>query len=483
MASLLTIPLELLVAVSLHLPTTDLCALRLTCKQIERSLYEWFTTEFFTKKQFMLTHKSLQALVDISKHVTFSKKLSHIIIGTNTYKDLPLRFRTEENAARYIQGYEDQQALLCSGLDRDMLTEAFQSLENLHTVGIRDFNSNNRLRDGHGASWSSYGATTVYRETGIELALNSRNADSRGSTSGFVTRIFQNLVHALGKAQRNAKKIEILLRHHVLPDEALNIPDYLRPTTLPVLQTLQTLLVNINVEVMDLHTHSNGTRVVSYAGRSLCRFLSATVNLSHLRLNFAKHQLEQNEEFLNWLSQLPPAPGLQSDNRLKPDPIALPLLAQLELGQVNVEPHYILNVIHKFAPTLRDLRLWRMSLRTQSVARNPDINLWADFFSKLAAMPHLQLNHLVVHLLSQDRDFVNFKILDVEDAPLLKTKDSVGRKMDVFLKELEEEAVVLRPIFINPNSDEDSDEDMEDEDEIEGMDDDDEDPFEEVDDE
>ena len=51
MSSLLGIPLELLVGVSEHLPTSDLGALRLTCKQVEKSLYEWFADEFFTKKQ------------------------------------------------------------------------------------------------------------------------------------------------------------------------------------------------------------------------------------------------------------------------------------------------------------------------------------------------------------------------------------------------------------------------------------------------
>ena len=93
MASLLTIPLELLVTVSEYLPTEDLGSLRLACKQTEKSLYEWFSKEFFFKKQFMLTHKSLQALIDISKHVSLSKKLSHIIIATNVYGEIPLRFK------------------------------------------------------------------------------------------------------------------------------------------------------------------------------------------------------------------------------------------------------------------------------------------------------------------------------------------------------------------------------------------------------
>lgn len=139
MASLLTLPLELLVSVSSYLTTPDLGALRLTCKQAEKSLYEWFAGEFFTKKQFMLTYKSLQAFIDISKHVSFSKKLTHVIIATNSYGNFPLRFRDSEAAERFIEGAEDQNVLLSTGVVCDMLTEAFQNLENLHTVGIRDF--------------------------------------------------------------------------------------------------------------------------------------------------------------------------------------------------------------------------------------------------------------------------------------------------------------------------------------------------------
>jgi hypothetical protein len=142
MASLLTIPLELLVAVSSFLSTPDLGALRLTCKQTEKSLYEWFSKEFFTKKQFMLTHKSLQALFDISKHASFSQKLSHVIIATNVYAETRhVQFRDKDAAARYCQGYNDQKTLLNTGVDREMLTESFKNLKSLQTVGIRDFNN------------------------------------------------------------------------------------------------------------------------------------------------------------------------------------------------------------------------------------------------------------------------------------------------------------------------------------------------------
>jgi hypothetical protein len=138
MASLLTLPLELLVAVSSHLSTPDLGALRLTCKQVEKSLYEWFSAEFFTKKQFMLTHDSLQTFIDISRHVGFSKKLAHVIIATNVYPHIPSSFKNTDAAARWIQGHNDQKELISTGFDYEMLVEAFSNLKNLQTVGIRD---------------------------------------------------------------------------------------------------------------------------------------------------------------------------------------------------------------------------------------------------------------------------------------------------------------------------------------------------------
>ncbi|RAR11368.1 f-box-like protein [Stemphylium lycopersici] len=214
MASLLTIPLELLVAISAYLPTQDLGSLRLACKQTEKSLYEWFSKEFFSKKQFMLTHTSLQALVDISKHVGLSKKLTHVIIATNVFEEMPLRFRDEDSAACYIQGYEDQKALLNTGVDREMLTEAFQRLENLQTIGIRDFDSHSRVRDGR--SWTSWGATTVYRETGIRLNVSDRNQARYAPevSSRFASRVFSSILYSLGKANRQPPEFEHVISNN-----------------------------------------------------------------------------------------------------------------------------------------------------------------------------------------------------------------------------------------------------------------------------
>ena len=102
MANLLSLPLELLVYISSFLKTPDLAALRLACKQTEKSLYEWFSEEFFTKKQFMLTQPSLQVLLDISRHPSLSTKLKHLIIATNVYDDSPIRFRDSDACSRFV---------------------------------------------------------------------------------------------------------------------------------------------------------------------------------------------------------------------------------------------------------------------------------------------------------------------------------------------------------------------------------------------
>ena len=461
MPSLLTIPLELLVAISALLPTEDLGALRLVCKQTEKSLYEWFSKEFFSKKQFMLTHASLQALIDISKHASFSKKLTHVIIATNIYEEIPLRFRNEESAARYIRGCEDQNALLSTGVDREMLTEAFSRLDNLHTVGIRDFDANNRTRDGK--SWSSWGATTVYRETGFQLNFADRGSYSPEISARFVSRVFSTVMYALGRANRHPPEFEVLLRHYGLLDTAFALPDFLRPAVEPVLRNLTTLLLNAGHIHCSLHTHSNGTSADPHPGRALRYFLGYTPNLTHLRLNFEKHRIIDNEAFLRWLSE--PAPtGRANATFLNPAPIALRQLKTLELGQLNIVPNLVVLLISKFAPTLEDLSLWRMNLHAVgAVPHDHRPNLWRDLFEMVSKIPQLHLNHVKVGMLQQEHMFVNFK--GSGEGEILKQKEHTGKGMDKFWEELVEQVFVQwphRPSVSNSDGS-DSDENMDDE--------------------
>ncbi|KAI8932728.1 hypothetical protein NX059_010219 [Plenodomus lindquistii] len=443
MASLLTIPLELLVAVSTHLSTPDLASLRLTCKQVEKSLYEWFSEEFFTKKQFMLTYPSLQTLIDISKHVGFSKKLKHVIIATNVYDSVPLRFRDKDASIRYTQGYESQRTLLSTGFDREMLTEAFQNLVNLHTVGIRDFNAKSRLRDGQHASWTSWGATTVEKETGVQLSFSTRTAYGAELGGQFLGRVFSTVNYALGKAGRTPPELEVLLRKGGLPDITFSLPDFLLPTVEPVLRSFSSLLLNVSLPLVYHHTHSGGSAVETQSGCALRRFLSFTSNLTHLRLNITDHLATDftGSSFIEWLG-LPVPIAAPLGNDLSPPPISLPLLKTLELGQLKILPDTLLSVIAKFAPSLHSISLWRMALTTKTTPpHGHKPNFWADFLRRMVDIPQLDLNHLKLGMLQQDYPyvrsmFVNFKSEDGNDASNLKQVEYQGKEMKKFLKSL-----------------------------------------------
>lgn len=84
MSTLNKLPLELLLRVTAHLDTSELCSFRLTCRSIEAALFHSFSKEFFSQKQFMLSYYSLQVLSDIAKS-RLGDCLEHVIIGLDHY--------------------------------------------------------------------------------------------------------------------------------------------------------------------------------------------------------------------------------------------------------------------------------------------------------------------------------------------------------------------------------------------------------------
>jgi hypothetical protein len=77
------IPLEVLLRITHFLTTPELGKVRLLCRSMEQALYTSFTNEFFTRKQFMISEESLQALIDISKS-RLSRHLRKVHIGLAT---------------------------------------------------------------------------------------------------------------------------------------------------------------------------------------------------------------------------------------------------------------------------------------------------------------------------------------------------------------------------------------------------------------
>lgn len=364
-----------------------------------------------------------------------------------------------------MQGYADQQALLNNGIDREMLTEVFKNLSNLETVDVRDFCAK-RERDG--TYWNSWGATTVYKETGVRLRESYRGP---GSQSRFVSHVFSNLLYSLGVSGRTPPRFEVLLRQQPagLPDGAFHLANFTYPAVHPVLQNLKALFLTLNLSdpsTQTHHTYSGGTPVGSMAGRSLRHFLSCTPNLTHLRLNFQKSHFNDNTEFVKWLSAVPnPAlkhPQPTTITMEEPLPMGLPHLTALEFGQLHIRRDILLAVLIKFASTLETLSLWRMTIYVEAIGPyNTKPNLWSRFFRDLAVVPGLNLAHFKVGALSQDHHVVHFKTEIASKEQTEKTREYSGKEMKEFVRSLADDvAVEWPPEDEEFESDPDEDEDM-----------------------
>ncbi|KAK3941023.1 hypothetical protein QBC46DRAFT_383880 [Diplogelasinospora grovesii] len=390
---LLQVPVEVLVRITYFISTKDLCHVRLTCRALERSLFNFFSTEFFRKKQFFVWGESLQALIAISEHANFSQCLEHVIIATDAFPDGARPEPDDQHPNRvqvFLQAAADQSSLMATGVFRDMLARALSNLPNLKTVDIRDFNSNTRTRDGVDTTWTSYGSTTLAAATGISLWPEYRPGMAPG---GFMpgkrpeitpSKIFQAAVAALAVAQARPEGIEVVVRgSEGLEDSALYVPRHIHDTVDPVLAGLKRL-----------HLTLGGGRLTKYPwSRDLtftAQFLAQTQNLTWLRLNFMEYQADLSDGLLQQLS--------------------LPFLERLELGRVRVHSGTMLRVLAKCAPTLRSLTFRRAAFAVTDRDANGDrrrrrdyVPGWTQFFAALPRkVPDLDLRELDLSMLAHD---------------------------------------------------------------------------------
>ncbi|KAF1998534.1 hypothetical protein P154DRAFT_524001 [Amniculicola lignicola CBS 123094] len=402
------LPVELLAhMVATYLTTKDLGALRLTCKGLERVLFDPFGLEFFTKKQFMLTTPSLQTLIDISNHGGLSKFLKHVIIGLEEFHTLfpPSFGGANEKFHRYCEAQADQVSLIHTGGDREMLAEAFRNLPNLETIEIRDYSATGRVREGSpSARWRSYGLTTIQQETGISIQASSDN-----KWINTVTRTFPMLIMAAADAGVRPKNLQAFLRHGPnLTESSFYLPDRLKAKIDPVLDGLQSLLLTVSVSNGYLPNGLHGANFGSSTSiGSLAKFLARTPNLVQLRLN--SDTTSNTSNLLEWLGtpdSSTPSPTLVEPYSFIP-PIAFAQLQRLDLGMTSTQLEPLLKLIAKFASTLRTLSLWKVDLTYQFGGSIPQTDLehrpspWNRLLSSIMRIPHVGINHLMLGKINQ----------------------------------------------------------------------------------
>ncbi|KFZ06006.1 hypothetical protein V501_07817 [Pseudogymnoascus sp. VKM F-4519 (FW-2642)] len=472
-------PLEVFLQVSSYLSTPDLGSLRLTCRFAEASLFETFGREFFSKRQFMLSETSLQVLIDISNHQRLSQFLSHVIIGLDNFKDChypPIRSQNAR-ADRYDAGLADEQALLSTGQDRDMLSQAFRNLPNLQTVGLRDYSSGGRVRDN--GQWHSYGATTIFQEVGIRL-LDSRGMYATEEDTRFASRTLSSILYALGQSGAKPQAFEILLRKAALglPYNAFEIRKFFEPSVTPVLSSLKTLLLTIAPELPEVDNGTDDDPGVEHPDFPLRRYLCQTPNLTHLRLNFLSALHSEPQRFMVWLgrpvvqtgpvnsSPGPPLPKL-------PDPVSFSHLRRLDFGMLTISPRVLLAIIHKFKPSLRSLSLWKIDLKPEDLQRQDGkrVAVWPKLFAKLPGLDYLSVG-CIGQVVGTRHMRVGFKLPAGQSGePNVTRVCSVHSDMVTFVNNLISDVVVTTPDGDSLSDDEsmsdysgDSDTDMDDDD-------------------
>ncbi|KAF3062061.1 F-box domain-containing protein [Daldinia childiae] len=404
MSPLLDIPLEVLLQITSYLTTSDYGNLRHVCRRLEESLLQSFTHEFFTKRQFMISEFSLGALVDISKS-RFAPSLSHLIISIERPPippSLPVHmqvFSDVEQALRYNKMREEHmshQALITTGRDLQLLTEALCNLPNLKTIGLRDFNSSGRYRDGADNTWHAYGAPTFLWETNYPLdqpRFGGRHLDSSlvESRIQYVSHVFLTMLRALGKAKEthSPTQLEVILRNCHLPSLAFNVPRYLESTITPFLKDLKTLFLDLGPASFSTLVINNGGNYQGYLGLTLVTFLSKTTSLEHLRLNFRSCAKDETRDLLQWLIRTPESPGGSKHQGIEH-------LEELEIGMITIEPSLLLSIYKRFKPSLRIISLHKVTFSIESQNQVADrVNLWASFFGQMAK---LKFNLTVIRL-------------------------------------------------------------------------------------
>lgn len=426
-SNLLSLPCELLASIANDLEANDHGSLRLCCKQAEYSTFPYFAKKFFSRRKFFRSYLSLSTLISISDS-RLSPYLQNFVLDTALINDnLVLgSFRNGPRRKAYLQAYADQTTILASGWDRDMLSTAFEKLPNLNTITVECFGREEWWgRNGYADTWEPDNERIIKYNGGYGLKtfLSDIGFIFEADPLDFVVSA-QTVLAAVSKANVRPEVLEILgpkepvvLRRHRcygIDDLAFNIPAFTRQMTLPVIEGLQEILV-------DMHTQHRYPGPGNLTNR-FREFLGLPKKLQRLRIRNLKNAQRYREvlglrdNFWVWLGAdhkgkyMAPAgeqgaiAGVAPLPPHGPAPIAFPHLRELELCMEEIPLVDLTRILKKVSPTLRKLTLHDLVLRDAWLpvyACQPDrqevdvvkieAGLWAQLCGELATWPWEEL--------------------------------------------------------------------------------------------
>ncbi|CAK7270232.1 hypothetical protein SEPCBS57363_004001 [Sporothrix epigloea] len=411
------LPAELLHRITDYLNTTDLCAVRLCSRTIERSLNRFFFHEFLRRKQFMLTDFSLQALLAMARHPVISQTLRHVSISLHEFA---ISFRNvharPEQAYLFLMAAAQQKSLLHTGRAVQLLAAAFSLLPNLETVEIRDTDSFTRYREGSVYPWRSYGYISMLEQLGderyMELFTDSPDPD-------FVSRVFPLVLAALAQSTARPPNLEVLISRDLggMKYSAFDLtpmPQFdVRGDSTGIGTGTNAFAVLTGLRSLHLCLqfafHSKfGQRLglpTSRFGRSdfsapfknapsvtclpIHAWLAHCPNLEWLRLRFLNSTCKYNETFLSALGNPLPASYPFPPGSMASRDITMPFasrLRRLDLGGVACS-HEVLSDLLLRLPALEHLLLQIFSLKCSETSEQILHVQWGLVLAALSAEP------------------------------------------------------------------------------------------------
>ncbi|KAH6611505.1 hypothetical protein Trco_001525 [Trichoderma cornu-damae] len=383
---LLQVPPEILDRITWYLNTIEFCNLRLTCKFAEEALSFRFATEFFTRKQFMVSEFSLKALIDISKS-RMAGYLRQVHIGLDQLDSASTGWSNMPPHAHrlYQQRVAEQATLWTLGLVPKYLSEAFSRLPNLEAVVVRDFNSSKRSRDGPQAHWHSYGTQTMFEETRVRPKPMHMPNWSSHHECDYAGRVFKAVIHGLGMANARPSAIEVMERQgNLLFDSSFHIHPDSEPALLPLLRALQRLHICIDVSWVSL-----GSAAHAYHHHNMAKFLRHCEALKDLRINGKRRDVSSG-----------------TCTSLLLLFVRLDHLESISLGMMSLAVSELVGFITKLAATLQHFELWRIQLMSEQGVHDDQLiekrfSFFDQFLKKLLTIPNLNLRHIKLGMLRQ----------------------------------------------------------------------------------
>ncbi|KAK1757165.1 hypothetical protein QBC47DRAFT_444060 [Echria macrotheca] len=422
------LPNEILENIAFYLEPEDLVSLRLTCRKVNSALWYFFSKNYFTKRQFMVSKQSVDTLLDISHHAALCSKLRHLVLVPDVlsvYYPLDYRLsdlrptpqrmlslvgepKTKEQLKALVGAYRSFHTLM--GYHREAvlstpsnepehcrfryeLAEAIRNLPQLETVDIRDFPANPHADSNRTKPLTSSGAKTLEKMTGERHVITTEPE--------FISHLFRMVMAAC--MDRPAHPDQQPIRHldvHIRNRKSDFFPSTLGyPMSRPnecsfFMKSLRRLRLTITPR------NSPGEKPC------LAHFISLAPNLEWLRLNSQWRAgtdwgRSVFENTLNWIhhdqSQVDPQGIWFVDSEHNPtvhspgNAVVLPKLERLELGWAVLEWRVLADALTRLRPTLKAVsfrHIVLIELKRDEPSTNPvpgagDPADWVDPWSKL----------------------------------------------------------------------------------------------------